>query len=108
MDIGAISKGKYKGKGKGKHKGKKGKKGNKGKGYGSYGQHPQGNYNSQPTGKGKIGRGMPFKGQQYEYDKGKGKSYNKATGQGKGQVICYKCGQPGHTMKNCRVFCLQH
>ena len=41
MDIGAISKGKYKGKGKGKHKGKKGKKGNKGKGYGSYGQHQQ-------------------------------------------------------------------
>ena len=102
MDIGAISKGKHKGKGKGKHKGKKGKKGNKGKGYMSYGQHTQGNYTSQSTqGKGKVGQGMPFKGQQY--DKGKGKSYSKSTGQGKGQVICYKCGQPGHTMKNCRV-----
>ena len=42
MDIGATSKGKYKGKGKGKHEGKKGKKGNKGTGYGSYGQHQQG------------------------------------------------------------------
>ena len=102
MDIGAISKGKYKGRGKGKYKGKKRKKGNKGKGYGSYGHHAQGNYNTQSTGKGKgkIGQGMPFKGQQ---DKGKGKSYGKTTGQGKGHIVCYKCGQPGHTMKNCRV-----
>ena len=43
---------------------------------------------------------MPFKGQ---HDKGKGKSYSKSTGQGKGHIVCYKCGQPGHTMKNCRV-----
>ena len=101
MDMGAISKGKHKGKGRGKHKGKKGKKGNKGKGYGSYSQHQQGNYNSQSTkGKGKIGQGMPFKGQ---HDKAKGKSYSKSTGQGKGHIVCYKCGQPGHTMKNCRV-----
>ena len=103
MDIGAISKGKHKGRGKGKYKGKKGKKGNKGKGYMSYGQHTQGNYNnthSTGKGKGKIGQGTPFKGQ---HDKGKGKSYSKSTGQGKGHVICYKCGQPGHTMKNCRV-----
>ena len=81
MDIGAISKGKYKGKGQGKYKGKKGKKGNKGKGYGSYGQHQQGNYTSQSTkGKGKVGQGMPSKGQ---HDKGKGKSYSKSTGQEK-------------------------
>ena len=98
MDIGAISKGKYKGKGQGKYKGKKG---NKGKGYGSYGQHQQGNYTSQSTkGEGKVGQGMPSKGQ---HDKGRGKSYSKSTGQGKRHVICYMCGQPGHTMKNCRL-----
>ena len=43
---------------------------------------------------------MPFKGQ---HDKGKEKSYSKSTGQGKGHIVCYKCGQPGRTMKNCRV-----
>ena len=85
MDIGATSKGKYKGKGKGKHEGKKGKKGNKGTGYGSYGQHQQGNYTSHSTkGKGKVGQGTPFKGQ---HDKGRGKSYNKSTGHGKGRIV---------------------
>ena len=98
MDIGAISKGKYKGKGKGKSTGKKG---NKGKGYGSYGQHQQRNYIPQSTGKGQVGQETPYKGQQQ--DKGKGKPYSKSTGQGKGRVICCKRGQPGHTMKNCRV-----
>ena len=52
------------------------------------------------NGKGKVGQGMPFKGQR---DKGKGKSHGKSTGQGKRHIICSKCGQPGHTMKNCRV-----
>ena len=98
MDIGAISKGKHKDNGKGKHKGKKG---NKGKGYGSYGQHQHGNYSSHLTkGNEKVGQGMPSKGQ---HEKGKGTSYSKSTGQGKGHIVCYKCGQPGHTMKNCRV-----
>ena len=61
MDIGVISKGKYKGKGKGKNKGKKGKKGNQGKVYGSYAQHQQKNYNNQGKGKGKeVGQGMHF------------------------------------------------
>ena len=97
MDIGAISKGKYKVKGKGKHKGKKGKKGNKGKGYGG----------STSTGK------LQFTVNRKRKRKGwarnalqrttTGKSYSKSTGQGKGQGICYKCGQPGHTVKNSRV-----
>ena len=115
MDIGATWCNKGKGK-KGKRKGK-GKR-NKGKGYGGYGNNygysnykgGKGKYNQQP-----VGQGNPFKGQQ-GYGKGKGYS-NKGKGEGyynnqqggKGAIgkhatnVCYRCGQPGHMAKQCRV-----
>ncbi len=89
MDISAIKgkrKGKYKGKGKGKGKSYGGYKG---KGYKGYGKGP-------------VGQGNPFgqKGQyQQQMNKGKGKG-NKGK---QAQDVCYRCGQPGHIAKNCRV-----
>ena len=115
MDIGATWYNKGKGK-KGKHK-RKGKR-NKGTGYNSYGNNygysnykgGKGKYNQQP-----VGQGNPFKGQK-GYDKGKGHN-NKGKGKGyysnqqggkgaKGKQatnVCYRCGQPGHMAKQCRV-----
>ena len=115
MDIGATWYNKGKGK-KGKHNGKG--KYNKGKGYGNCGNNysynnykgGEGKYNQQP-----VGQGNPFKGQ-HEYGKGKGYS-NKGKGKGyynnqqggkgaKGKQatnVCYRCGQPGHMAKQCRV-----
>ena len=101
MDIGAVNKGK--GKGKNKSKGKKGKskgkKGNKGKGYG---QHSNG-YGGQGKGKGPVGQQMYYKGSN-NYAQGKDKGQGKATGKGRGYTTgCYRCGQQGHTAKDCRV-----
>ena len=88
---------------------------NKGKGYGSYGN----NYNYK-GGKGKynqqlVGQGNPFQGQQ-GYGKGKGYNnqrkvkgyYNNQQGgkEAKGKHatnVCYRCGQPKHMAKQCRV-----
>ena len=70
----------------------------------------KGKYNQQP-----VGQGNPFKGQ-HGYGKGKGYS-NKGKGEGhynnqqggkgaKGTQaanVCYRCGQPGHMAKQCRV-----
>ena len=92
MDIGAINKGK----GKGKHKGK-GKKRNKGKGYGQQGY----GHTRQGKGKGPVGQTAQYKGYN-NYAQGKGQG--KTTGKGKGYTTgCYRCGQPGHTAKDCRV-----
>ena len=102
MDIGAINKGKGKGKNKGKgKKGKnKGKKGNKGKGYG---QHSYG-YGGQGKGKGPIGQQQTYYKGFNSYAQGKGKGQGKPTGKGKGYTTgCYRCGQHGHTAKDCRV-----
>ena len=99
MDIGSINKGKGKWKGKNKGKGKKGNKGKhgykgyKGKGYGQQGKR-----------KGAIGYShTPYNSKGYSTGKGKGKStHNK--GKGKGPTSgCYRCGQPGHMAKDCRV-----
>ena len=115
MDIGATWYNKGKGK-KGKHEGKG--KHNKGKGYGGYGNNygysnykgGRGKYNQQP-----VGQGNPFKGQRGHgkgkgySNKGKGKGYynNQQGGKGaKGKhatYVCYRCGQPGHMAKQCRV-----
>ena len=102
MDIGAINKGKGKWKGKGKSKGKKGNKGktsHKGKGKG---------YGQQYKGKGHIGYAPvpynPFAGKGYNTGKGKGKATGNGKGKGKAPTQgCYKCGQPGHIAKDCRV-----
>ena len=102
MDIGAINKGKGKGKNKGKgKKGKnKGKKGNKGKGYG---QHSYG-YGGQGKGKGPTGQQQTYSKGFNSYAQGKGKGQGKPTGKGKGYTTgCYRCGQHGHTAKDCRV-----
>ena len=101
MDIGAINKGKGKWKGKGKSKGKKGNKGktsHKGKGKG---------YGQQYKGKGHIGYAPvpynPFAGKGYNTGK-KGKATGNGKGKGKAPTQgCYKCGQPGHIAKDCRV-----
>ena len=62
-----------------------------------------------------VGQGNPFKGQQgfskekgYS-NKGKGKAYYNNQRGGKGakgkhaRNVCYRCGQPGHMAKQCRV-----
>ena len=96
MDISAV-----KGKGYKAHKGKgtyKGKGKGKGKSYGGYKGKGKGNkgYNN---GKGPVGQGNPFgyKGQQQNKGKGKGHTRKHA------QDVCYRCGQPGHIAKNCKV-----
>ena len=104
MDIGATYHSSWKGnKGKGKkghHKGKGKHQGkgyyntgyNKGKGKGGY----QGGYPS--------GQGNPFKGaSKGPPGKGKQPQQKGIKGKGKGKDGCYKCGQPGHIAKNCRV-----
>eukprot|EP00435_Cladocopium_sp_Y103_P020287 s1005_g4.t4 len=103
MDIGATHWGKAgkgnKGKGsKGKSKGAKGSKGHNSSSNKGYGK----------SSKGAIGQGNPFKGGKgyIQNNKGKGKApppppYNK--GKGKSKDICYKCGQPGHIARNCRL-----
>ena len=96
MDISEI-KGKGKGyKGKGKQKGKS--KG-KGKGYGGYKGKGKG---YKGYGKGPVGQGNPFgsEGQfPQQMNKGKGKGHKGKQAQG----ACYRCGQPGHIAKHCRV-----
>jgi len=84
---GTKEKGKYKGKGKGK-----------GKSYGGYKGKGKGN-KGHNNGKVPVGQGNPFgyKGQQQNKGKGKGHKGKHA------QDVCYRCGQPGHIAKNCRV-----
>ena len=93
MDVGAIKGKGKKGKGKGKNNFShwyfmKGKGGNKGKGKGKY-----------------------FKGSK---GKGKGKQWPQTSNKGKGKgtitnpcsstsVVCYTCGRPGHTSRECRA-----
>eukprot|EP00438_Fugacium_kawagutii_P036716 Skav213889 [mRNA] locus=scaffold245:101765:108896:- [translate_table: standard] len=106
MDIGAFNKGFNKGKGKSKGKGK-----HQGKGYGSYN-----NYSNKGKGKYQrpIGQATSYKGASKGFNKGynKGKGPSKGFGKGKGKPskgkakgidTCYKCGQPGHIVRDCRV-----
>ena len=93
MDVGAL-KGKY-----GNFKGKKGK----GKGFGFKGKGGKGGFGhwNFMKGKGKGGKtGMKgnFKGS----GKGKGKEFGGKKGtSGKSNIVCWTCGQSGHTSREC-------